>query len=271
MTDCSPLLLERIGQVALVTMNRPNVHNAMNPQMICRLADMWEALNNDQEVKAIVITGAGDASFCSGGDLATALPLLTGAREAENEWDQRVLNDRDIAVRATLKGLQMRKPIIAAINGSCLAAGMELAIGTHIRIASPKAVFGLPEVKHGLIPFGGSVARLPRQVPHAIAMEMLLSGETISADRALRYGLVNHVLPPEEVLHCALGLAQKIASCGPVAMREILNIVDTSNGMELEDAFAVETRGMNAVMATSDAREGPAAFIEKRKPEFVGR
>ncbi len=193
-----PLLLERHGPIAVVTFNRPEVHNAMNPEVICRLADLWEEINGSEDVRVAIITGAGKSSFCSGGDLATALPILTGARQPEDEWDVRLSEEPQLAGRATLKGVPMRKPVIAAINGNCLAGGMELMLGCHLRIAAEGARFGLPEPRHGLIPFGGALVRLPRQIPYVSAMEIVLTGDSFSAQDALRYGLVNQVLPATE-------------------------------------------------------------------------
>lgn len=266
----APLLLERRGPVALLTLNRPAVHNALNPEAICRLADLWAEINADTAIRACVITGAGDSAFCSGGDLGTALPLLSGARAPQDAWDRRMLADPAIAARATLKGVTMEKPVIAAINGACLAAGMEMMLGCHLRIAADHARFGLPEPRHGLIPFGGALVRLPRQIPHVRVMEILLTGDFLTAAEALDYGLLNRVVPAAEVLPAALDLAARIAANGPVAIREILHVVTESSGQDLETAFAIETRAMARVMASDDAREGPAAFIAKRRPVFRG-
>lgn len=270
MTSETPLLVEYRNKIAVVTINRPKVHNAMNPELICRLADLWDEINADDSIRAAVITGAGSRTFCSGGDLATALPLLTGVRTPVDDWDRRVVADPNIAGRATLKGVVMEKPIVAAINGACLAGGMEMVVGAHLRIASEQATFGLPEPKHGLIPFGGSLVRLPRQIPHVRAMELLLTGDIISAQQALDYGFVNRVVPQQEVLSQALALAEKIAVNGPIAVQEILRTVSHASGRNLTEAFEIETKGMERIMASTDAREGPAAFIEKRKPIFSG-
>ena len=270
MTASLPLIFEQHGDVALITINRPEVHNAMNPEVICRLADTWEKINSDPEIRAAVVTGAGERTFCSGGDLSTALPLLTGARDPQDVWDTRMVSDPNIAGRATLKGVTMEKPLIAAINGACLAGGMELVLGCHLRIAATGAMFGLPEPKHGLIPFGGSLVRLPRQIPYVHAMEILLTGEFFPAETALDYGIVNHVLPADEVLPAAMALAEKIAANGPLAIREILSVVAETSGRDMDAAYEVETQGMGRVMASHDAREGPRAFVEKRKPIFKG-
>ena len=171
--------------VLLLTLNRPAARNAITPEMICRLADAFEAAATDQHVRAIVLTGAGDRAFCSGGDLRTTLPLLTGARPPSDEWDRRVLDDPAVLARSALRECGFAKPVIAAVNGACLAGGMETMLATDIRIAADHAVFGLPEVAHGLIPFAGAAVRLPQQMPYAAAMQMMLTGESIDAASAL--------------------------------------------------------------------------------------
>lgn len=266
----APLLIKRQGSIAIVTFNRPDVHNAMNPETICRLADAWEEINAAEDIRVAVITGAGDRTFCSGGDLGTALPILTGAREPEDAWDRRLAEDPDLAGRATLKGVDMDKPVIAAINGNCLAGGMELALGCHLRIAAEGSRFALPEPKHGLIPFGGALVRLPRQVPHVRAMEILLTGDFFSAADALEFGLLNRVVAKDQVLPAAISLAERIAANGPLAVSEIIRIVNRVSGRPLDDAFEIETEGMKKIMVSADAREGPAAFIAKRTPVFKG-
>ena len=265
-----PLRFERRGHVALITLNRPHRHNAMSPEVVCRLDEAFACIRADPALRIAVITGAGDASFCSGGDLATTLPLLSGARAPEDEWDRRLLADPDMLWRTTLKTGDMDKPVIAAVNGICLAGGMELMLGTDIRVAASHAVFGLPEAKRGLIPFSGTLVRLPRQIPHALAMELLMLGDSIDADTALRCGLVNRVVAQEDVLPVALELAERIAANGPLAVREIKKTVTATSGLPLRQAYEIENASMDVVMRSADAREGPAAFVEKRKPVFQG-
>ena len=265
-----PLLFERRGHVALITLNRPHRHNAMNPEVVCRLDEAFAMIRNDPHLRIAVITGAGDRSFCSGGDLATTLPLLSGARLPEDDWDRRLLADPAMIWRTTFKGLDFHKPVIAAINGTCLAGGMELMLGTDIRIAARHAVFGLPEAKRGLIPFSGALARLARQIPQALAMEILMVGDPIDADTALRCGLVNRVVAGEDVLPVALDLAERIAANGPLAVREIKKTVMASSGLPLDEAYVLENASMDVVMQSADAREGPAAFVEKRQPIYRG-
>jgi len=266
-----PLVVERHGHVAVMRINRPEKHNALSPEVICRFDDAIRNFADDPEQRAAVITGTGEKSFCAGGDLALTLPLLSGARAPETAWDRRILADRRIMERSALKGVTVAKPIIAAVNGHCLAGGMELLLGTDIRIASRAATFGLPEPRRGVIPFAGALVRLPRQIAYAHAMELLLTGEPVDAETALRMGLINRIVPPGEVLSAALALAERIAANAPVAVSEIKKTVTASSGRDLETGFRLEAASMEVVMATEDAREGPRAFIEKRQPRFRGR
>ena len=266
--ESGPLLLSAQDGVATITFNRAEARNALTPEMLCRFADALEACDADSSVRAIILTGAGDQAFCAGGDLAQTLPLLTGARPAADEWDHRVLEQPAVA---GMLGLHIDKPVIAAVNGFCLAAGMELMLATDIRIAAEHASFGLPEVRHGLIPFAGALARLPRQIPHCVAMEMVLGGAPISAAEAYRVGLVNHLLPGAEVLARATEIARRIARNGPVAVRRAKRTMNAASGRPLETGLALEQDGKQAVLATQDAREGPRAFMEKRSPCFTGR
>ncbi len=265
------LLVERMEHIAVLTLNRPDMRNAISPEMACRLADAFEVIDNDSDIRVAILTGRGEQSFCSGGDLALALPLLTGARRPSDEWDRRFLNDPMVLARSSLRDAPLGKPLIAAINGACLAGGMEMVLGTDIRIAAEHAMFALPEAVRGLIPFAGALVRLPKQIPPAIAMEMLLTGDRISAQEAHRIGLVNHVCPPDEVMARALAIASKIVANGPVAVREIKRAVLASSGLSLSDGYRIEDESMKRVMATADAREGPLAFVEKRRPVYQGK
>jgi enoyl-CoA hydratase len=266
----SVILLERRERVALLTLNRPDAHNAVSPEMICRLVDLYDEIGGDPDIHVLVITGAGDKAFCSGGDLKRTLPLLTGARAAEDAWDRRILQDPDVLTRAALR-MEFAKPVIAAVNGYCLAFGTELLLATDIRIAAEHATFGLPEARHALIPFAGALARLPRQIPACAAMEMLLVGAPISAAEAFRVGLVNRVLPPGQVLPEAMELAARIAANGPLAVREIKRAVNAMSGMTLVEAFRMEDESRDRIMASADAKEGPAAFAQRRTPKFEDR
>lgn len=270
MTAESPLLFERLGPVALITLNLPSRRNALSPEVVCRLADSFEAFAANPDLRVAILTGAGDRAFCSGGDLELTLPLLSGARAPQDDWDRRLLSGPETLARSTLKD-GITKPVIAAINGACLAGGFELMLGADIRLAADHATFGLPEVQRGLIPFAGALVHLPRQVPQALAMEWLLTGDAFDAATALRTGLINRVLPAADLMPAALAMADRIAANGPLAITEIKKAVAFASGRPLEDGFAQEARSMATVMASDDAREGPKAFMERRDPVYRGR
>ncbi|MBV7410385.1 enoyl-CoA hydratase/isomerase family protein [Maritimibacter sp. DP1N21-5] len=267
----SVLLCDLAEGVATVTLNRPERYNALSPELICRMADLFEELRANDDVRVMILTGAGEKSFCSGGDLGRTLPLLTGDREPEDDWDRRLVADREVLFRSSFKGWDFPKPIIAAINGHCLAGGFELMLGTDIRVAADHALFGLPEARHALIPFAGALARLPRQLPQAVAMELLLTGDMVPAERLAALGLVNHVVPGAEVLTRARAIAERIAANGPRALAEIKSVATAIHGRSFEEGFALETQAMDRVMATEDAREGPRAFVERRRARYSGR
>jgi len=264
------VLYEKDGPVATITLNRPAARNALTPEMLCLLADAFLDFRDDDRLRVAILTGAGELAFCAGGDLARTLPLMTGARAAEDAWDRRVLGEPLVMAASSLRGFALDKPVIAAINGACLAAGFEILLGTDIRIAADHASFGLPEVQRALIPFAGSLARLPRQIAQAHAMEILLTGRPVSAGRALQIGLVNQTLPAAEVMPRALELARQIAGNGPLAVQRVKHTVFAASGQPLEAGFALEDESKRIVLASLDAREGPLAFMEKRAPRFVG-
>lgn len=266
-----PLLFSQADGVATIVLNRPAVRNAIDPQMACMLGDAFITCARDDAVRVVVVTGSGPKAFCSGGDLASMLPLLGGHREPRDEWDRRILHDKALQQASGLRDFPFHKPVIAAVNGACLAAGTELLLGTDIRIAADTATFGLPEATRGLIPFGGSMARLPRQVPFCIAMELMLTGRTMTAAEALAAGLVNQVVPAGDVMPRALAIAGRIAANGPVAVQRIKQTVLASSGRSLQESFALEDESSAVVFATEDAQEGPRAFVEKRLPVYRGR
>lgn len=265
------LLYEKRDGIAYITFNRPEVRNALSPEVICRLADAWQDYAADDNLRVAIITGAGNRAFSAGADLGRLIPLFTGARQPEDEWDRRVLENRNLLRIAILRGFELYKPIIAAINGFCLAGGTELIQATDLRIAAEHATFGLMEVKRAIIPAGGSMVRLPRQIPFCKAMEILLIGDQMSAQEAYRIGLVNYVVPADQVMPKAEEFARKIAENGPVAVRKIKETVLRGLGVSLEEGFRIENESARVVMATEDAKEGPRAFMEKRNPRYIGR
>ena len=267
----SSLEYEKRDGIARLTLNRPDKRNAMDPEAMVRLADAWKDFAADDEMRVAIVTGAGDKAFSAGADLARMAPLLTGDREPEDEWDRRMLEEKGLTGVSFLRGIEIYKPIIAAVNGMCVGGGAELMLGTDIRIAADHARFGLAEVKLALIPGGGGPVRLPRQIPLCKAMEMLLVGDLIDAAEAHRIGLVNSVVPADELMSTAETLAQKIVENGPVAVRKIKETILRSLSVSLEEGFAIMDESADVVMATEDAREGPRAFTEKRPPRYVGR
>jgi enoyl-CoA hydratase len=262
---------EKRGPVALVRLDRPAARNALTPRMLCELADAFVDVARDDAIRVAVLAATGDAAFCAGGDLGTTLPLLTGARQPENPYDRRLLEDPTVMAASSLRGFPLHKPVVAAINGACLAAGMELMLGTDIRLAAEHATFGLPEVRRGLIPFAGSMARLPRQIPQAVAMHMLLTGEPLTATQALQWGLINRIVPLADLPDAAMEVAEGVARNGPLAVQAVKRTVIEASGVPLELAYRLEEHARERVLASEDAREGPRAFMEKRSPVYTGR
>jgi enoyl-CoA hydratase/carnithine racemase len=265
------ILFEQRNHIAYITFNRPEVHNSFNPETIVRLAEAWKQINTDDDIRAAIVTGAGNVAFSAGADLGRLIPLFTGARKPDDEWDQRLLADRRQGDAALLRNFDVDKPVIAAINGFCIAGGMELIQATDLRVASENASFGLQEVKWAIIPAAGSLARLQRQIPYCKAMEILLTGNRIDAQEAWRIGLVNYVVPQERLMARAEELAATIAANGPLAVRKIKEAVRRTSGRPLEEAFKIENEIARDVMRSEDAKEGPRSFMEKRKPNYKGR
>lgn len=265
------LLYEKRNHIARITLNRPEKRNAIDPEMMVRLGEAWIDFRDDDDMRVAIVTGAGDKSFCAGADLARLIPLMTGTRQPEDEWDNRLRNEPDVTRAALLRNFPLYKPVIAAINGYCLAAGTELVQGTDIRIASDNATIGLTEVKRGIVPAGGGIVRMPRQVPFAKAMEILLVGDAIPAEEARLIGFVNYVVPQSELMAKADEFAEKIAENGPLAVRKLKEAVIKGLGLPIQDAYKIESEAVAEVMASDDAREGPLAFMERRKPKFTGK
>ena len=265
------VLYEKKDQIAYITINRPDVHNAMDAEVVVRLAQAWEDFASDDSLRVAIITGAGERAFSAGADLRKLIPLMSGARQPEDEWDHRFMEDRALVNAALLRRFELYKPVIAAINGFCLAGGTELIQATDIRIAAEHATFGLTEVKRAIIPGAGSMVRLPRQIPFCKAMEILLVGDSMTAVEAHRIGLVNDVVPAADLMHTAEGFARKIAENGPLAVRKIKETVLKALGRPTDEGYALEDEATRFIIRTEDAREGPRAFAEKRPPRYVGR
>ncbi len=265
------VLYEKRDGVAFVTMNRPEVRNAINTEMLCRLADAWQDVNDDDAVRVAIFTGAGDKAFCAGADLDRLVRMLQGLRPPETEYDERVRNDTSIIYKGLLRNYKVWKPIIAAIRGFCVAGGTEMLTCTDIRVHAHDARFGLAEVKWSLFPMGGSTVRLPRQIPYCHAMEILLTGEQLSAERAMQMGLINKVVPPDQVMPEALRYARIIQDAGPLAVQAVKRSVVLGMELSPEQALEKELELGIPVSMSADCREGTKAFKEKRKPVFTGR
>lgn len=271
MSETEPhVLYEKRDGIAYVTLNRPDKRNAFSPEMLVRLCDIWKDVAEDREVRVALVTGSGDQAFSSGGDLGITIPLMMRTREPVGEWEERFSADRKQLYRAILRGADFFKPVVVAINGHALAGGAEFALATDIRVMSSEATIGVTEVRRGLIAGGGSLVRLARQVPWAMAMELALVGEPVSAQQALAMGLVNRVVPPDQVLATAVELARKISLGAPVALAKSKEAMVRSNGLPFDEAFAIEAQCTKDNAATADAKEGPRAFMEKRPPVFTG-
>jgi enoyl-CoA hydratase len=264
------LIYEKHAGIATLTLNRPERKNAFSPQMMVQLAEAWQDFRDDDAARVAILTGSGGEAFCAGGDLELLIPLITGARTPEDEWDRRLAADLRQILTAILRPFELYKPIVAAVNGHAIAGGSEILQATDIRVASRAATFGLAEAQRGLVPGGGSMVRLPRQIPYCKAMEILLLGERISAEEAHRIGFVNEVVEPEQVMPRAREIALRLAKNGPLALRKIKEVVLRTNGMPILEAFEIENECSAVVMASRDAREGPRAFREKREPVFRG-
>src|SRR6185503_4619962 len=252
-------------------MNRPAVRNALNAEMLCRLADAWQDVSDDPAVRVVILTGAGEDAFCAGADLDRLVRMMQGLRPPETDFDRRIIEDYTIIYKGLLRSFDVMKPVIAAVRGFCVAGGTEILQTTDIRVAAEDARFAIAEVKWSLFPMGGSTVRLPRQIPYCKAMEVLLTGEQFSAADALRYGLVNKIVPASQVMREARRYAEIICGNGPLAVQAVKRSVLAGLGRPTAEALEKEMEiGIPASMS-EDAREGTKAFKEKRKPVFRGR
>ena len=266
MAEYPGVLFEVDDRVATVTLNRPEAMNALDPETIESLEQIWTEVRDNPEIWVAIVTGAGDRAFSAGADLKKSIPAPPGS-EAERRWLQ--FQPRS---RAQIDdGIAVWKPIIAAVNGYCLGAGLTLLSACDIRVAADTAEFGLPEVRRGILPTLGATQRLPRQIPFAIAMEVLLLGEHMSAADAARYGLINRVVPAEEVLPTAREYAARFLAEPPLTVRAIKEAAVRGQSLPLEEGIRLESLLSNAVRQTDDFKEGPKAFAEKREPRYTGR
>lgn len=252
--------LTRDGHVALVTINNPDRLNALDAEHYGALSQAWTEVRDDPAIRVAVVTGAGDRAFSVGADLKSLIPDVPDLDEVWRTQRNQLLN----------RGLEVWKPVVASVNGYCLGGGLTLLLATDIRIAAEDATFGVPEVKRGVIPANGGTQRLVQQIPFARAMQLLLTGEPIDANTALEWGIVNEVVPKENVLDAAMDYARRMAANAPLAVQAAKELayrsrdVDLATGLRLEQAMARLLRG------SADVQEGAKAFSEKRPPDFTG-
>lgn len=260
-----PLLFEVKDRVAVITLNRPTQRNAINQEMGGQLMDRLQQVRSDPDIRAAILTGAG-GTFSAGADL----------KERASGGGQRSLDNAPAAVieadpDARWSTMKFEKPLIAAIDGYCLAGGMELALTADIRICSTEAQFGLPEITHGFFPGGGGPQRLARSIPQSAAMELILTGDRIDAETALRVGIVSRMIPADELMPTALKIAARIAGHAPLAVKAAKEITQTALDETFEQAMRIGGALRWVVGQTEDAKEGPRAFVEKRAPKYKGR
>lgn len=254
----------RDTHIVTITINRPETRNSLDMEHFRDLAHVWSAFRDDPEAWVAIVTGVG-RDFCTGADLKKFIPELTGELSKPDGWDA---ND---AIHAVLHRFPVYKPIIAAVNGTCVAGGFEMLGCTDIRIAVPTARFAVMEPKRGLFAGGGSTVRLPRQLPYAFAMELLLTADMVDAERALTMGLINRVVPAGQLLDTAYGYAERIVANAPLAVWATKQSAVEGLALDLQSAYDNETRHSNRIFATEDAKEGPRAFAEKRSPRWRAR
>lgn len=256
------VLYEQTGQIVTITLNRPEAMNAIDPETQQELIQAWTRFRDDDSAWVAILTGAGERAFSAGADLKKMIPRAVAAGHRR---------DRDPGLGGITRSLEIWKPMIAAINGHCLAGGLELALACDLRLASRNAQFGLTEVRWAIMPGAGGTQRLPRAVPLAKALEMILMAQVIDAEEAYRIGLVNRVVPLPDLMPLATEWARTLCERGPLAVRAAKEAVIRGLTMPLADGLRLEAFLAGTLRGTEDALEGPRAFAEKRKPRFQGR
>jgi enoyl-CoA hydratase len=263
---------KRDDHIVVVTIDRPKTKNALDMYHFRDLAAAWREFRFDDDAWVAIITGV-ERNFMSGADLKTFIPQVTKLQKAiaageVAELDGCKLSDSTYAV---LRNMKLYKPIVAAVNGPCVAGGMEMLGGVDIRVATPNASFGVMEPKRGLFAGGGTTVRLPRQLTFPAAMEFLLTAERFSAARALELGLLNEIVPEDQLMDKALNWAHRITANAPLAVQATKESVMRGLALDMEEAYKVESKIASLVFQTEDAIEGPKAFAEKRDPKWQAR
>lgn len=247
--------------IAVITINRPETRNAMDAEHYAQLSDTWQRVRDDAAIRVAIITGAGELAFSAGADLKSYIGKPAGLDALWLTQQGQLLN----------RGLEIWKPVIAAVNGYCVGGGMTLMLATDIRIAATHASFGLSEVKRGVIAGNGGTQRAIAQLPYPIAMEMLLTGDRIDAATAERWGLVNKVVPQAQLMDEAMAYAARIAANAPLAVQAAKELAVRAPELGLTNGLRMEQFVNRVLSASEDVREGTAAFAEKRPPTFHGR
>ena len=260
MKEYKTIILEKKDGIGYITLNRPEVFNAISQELIDEFADALEAVNKDYEIQVLILTGAGKG-FQAGADI----------RELSRMTPMAILRWNEGVLRNHAKLEKLRQPVIAAMNGLAMGGGLELALSCSIRIAVQGAKLALPEVKLGIIPGTGGTQRLPRLVGKGKAYELLLTGETLTSEEALNIGLVNRVVPKGEALKAAEEMARKIMANAPIAVEMCKDAVEIGMDLPLEQAIQYSQKNCITCFSTEDMKEGTSAFLEKRKPNFAGK
>lgn len=261
--------IEQEGKVMIVTLNRPEAKNALSPAMLVGMYNAWRRLNEDDELMCAILTGKGD-TFCAGMDLKRG---PEGGDDEDSKKIQALMKDvPDLHWQALLRHNQPMKPLILAVEGYALAGGTEILQGTDIRVGAEDAIFGVTEAKRGLFPLGGSSIRLRRQIPYCLAAEILLTARHLTAQEAMDFGLINHVVAKGETLQKAKEIAAVICKNGPLSIRALMKMLREVDGSWSEgDALEKELEVGSPIFATEDAREGMKAFKEKREAVYKGK
>jgi enoyl-CoA hydratase len=258
--------------IVLITIDRPKTKNALDMHHFRDLAAAWKDFGDDDDAWVAIVTGVGQ-NFMSGADLKTYIPQITDLQKKiasgeVTEIDGCKLSDGTYAV---LRNVKLYKPVIAAINGPCVAGGMEMLGGVDIRVATPHSSFGVMEPKRGLFAGGGTTVRLPRQLAFPAAMEFLLTAEKFPAERALELGLLNEIVPEDQLLDKAYDWARRITANAPLAVQATKESVMKGLALDLKEAYKVESKLAQQIFQSEDAKEGPKAFAEKREPNWKAR
>ncbi len=261
------IIYEKKGRIAIITINRPEAMNAIDPETSEELGKAWLDFRDDPNLWVAILTGAGDKAFSAGADLKKMIPFLATL----SPFERKEREDKYPGFGGITRTLNIWKPMIAAINGFCLAGGLEMALACDLRVAAEHATFGLVEVSRGIIPGAGGTQRLPRMIPVAKALEIILMAKRIDAQEALRLGLVNKVVPGPEVMPTAIQMAEAILENAPLAVRAAKEAIIRGLSMPLEEGLRLESTLQSYLLLTEDAVEGPKAFAEKRKPQYKAR